>query len=78
MSDDTRDKMEEAIRAHYQSELPGGLMTDYYLVIAGVPNSSEPSTQYVFDASDSAIHSIIGLARMGMMHIESIEEEHDE
>lgn len=77
MSDKTREALEDAMKAHFTDETGGGYLLDWIWFSAGPAHDSD-LIDYVFGESESAFHSLTGLARMGLRHLEGHQEVDDE
>ena len=63
MSDETHRQLVRAIEAHMADE--GSLLTDWYLVAAGMKTSEWGVSTYLHLCSESPFHTLYGLAMMG-------------
>lgn len=64
MSEETRQALENALRAHVHDETGGGFLTDWHVVAASVPPVDNRMTSYSYLASESSRHSLLGLLEL--------------
>lgn len=64
MSDKTKEALEQAVRDHFTDTGDGAFLTDYILVMAGVDAKHAKRSGYVYESSESPVHSLYGLAIM--------------
>jgi len=64
MSEETHNKLEDALREHFTDERSGAILTDYLITMAGVSlKANEPTTEYIWDCSSGPPHATLGLAQ---------------
>lgn len=63
MSEQTREALVDALRAHVADEGEGAFLTDFVVMSAGAMPADPDSTTYITESSDGPLHHRLGLVR---------------
>jgi hypothetical protein len=77
MSDETYERMQEAVRQHVADATDGGYMSGFFLVAAAVKPETADATDYVYANHDGAPHEWLGLLGMAERRARRLSNEGD-
>lgn len=70
MSDQTKDAVEDAIRAHVMDESHGSYLTAWQVQVAAALPDDAGSTEYQYFGSEDPLHVSYGLLAMGQRYLD--------